>query len=241
MDDYADQRYYGVGTGRFGTPDPSTGVSLGNPASWNKYAYVQGDPVNYYDPEGLQIRGPWYCSPEYTYAECYGYDGTITIGGGGGGGGSTQDGTPAVCGDGISPSQCDALLGYYRFYLLAPTPSALDALLSAVGKITSGVAGAIIVAIFNPTPMGNGSFPSVEWVEANCKKVGEPVIVPSTNYPGGRSVEQEYECPDGMHYTTHSLFTKSGIPKEKHLRPGRPKYGPKKGRLGYEGADGGGD
>ena len=26
---------------------------LADPGSWNRYAYVQGDPVNFYDPEGL--------------------------------------------------------------------------------------------------------------------------------------------------------------------------------------------
>src|SRR5205823_5092153 len=44
--DYADQRYYGVGTGRFGTPDPgSSGSGAGDPGSWNRYAYVGGDPI----------------------------------------------------------------------------------------------------------------------------------------------------------------------------------------------------
>jgi hypothetical protein len=143
----------------------------------------------------------------------------------------------------LSPSQflSSAVAQEYMAYLLAPTPTALETWLRTLGRTLPGALGTIITVLLNPTPMGNGSFPSVEWVEANCKKVGEPVIVPSTNYPGGRSVEQEYECPDGMHYTTHSLFTKGGIPKEKHLRPGSPKYGPKKGRLGYEGADGGGN
>jgi RHS repeat-associated protein len=45
--DYADQRYYSPGTGRFLTADPyiaSGGPS--DPQSWNRYAYVAGDPVN---------------------------------------------------------------------------------------------------------------------------------------------------------------------------------------------------
>ena len=50
--DYAGQRYYGVGTGRFNTADPSTGSSAAAPGSWNRYAYVQGDPINRYDPRG---------------------------------------------------------------------------------------------------------------------------------------------------------------------------------------------
>ncbi len=49
--DYADQRYYASTFGRFVTPDPykaSGGPS--DPGSWNRYVYVTGDPVNYYDP-----------------------------------------------------------------------------------------------------------------------------------------------------------------------------------------------
>lgn len=37
------------------TPDPSTGSNAGDPGSWNKYAYVQGDPVNFTDRQGLFI------------------------------------------------------------------------------------------------------------------------------------------------------------------------------------------
>jgi hypothetical protein len=48
------QRYYSPGSGRFMTSDPyvaSGGVS--SPGSWNRYAYVDGDPVNWMDPRGL--------------------------------------------------------------------------------------------------------------------------------------------------------------------------------------------
>jgi RHS repeat-associated protein len=49
--DYADQRYHQSGVGRFMTPDPSSGsVSAADPGSWNRYAYVGGDPVNRVDP-----------------------------------------------------------------------------------------------------------------------------------------------------------------------------------------------
>ncbi len=51
--DYADQRYYGVGTGRYWTVDPAgTRVKLGNPMSWNHYAYTLADPINFHDPVG---------------------------------------------------------------------------------------------------------------------------------------------------------------------------------------------
>jgi RHS repeat-associated protein len=53
--DYAGQRYYSNVTGRFLTPDPG-GLSTADPkdpGSWNRYAYVGGDPVNFRDPQGL--------------------------------------------------------------------------------------------------------------------------------------------------------------------------------------------
>ena len=52
--DYADQRYYSPGTGRFMTSDPYLASGgAGSPSSWNRFAYVEGDPVNFVDPRGL--------------------------------------------------------------------------------------------------------------------------------------------------------------------------------------------
>jgi RHS repeat-associated protein len=54
--DYADQRYYASNWGRFMSPDPyraSGGPS--DPGSWNRYSYVEGDPVNFGDPRGTTI------------------------------------------------------------------------------------------------------------------------------------------------------------------------------------------
>jgi len=53
--DYADQRYYASAYGRFNTVDPGRSVRLRNPGSWNRYAYVGGDPINHSDPRGLCI------------------------------------------------------------------------------------------------------------------------------------------------------------------------------------------
>jgi RHS repeat-associated protein len=57
--DYADQREYAVGSGKFMTPDPyMASGGVGDPGSWNRYAYVQGDPVNRFDPSGLLQADP---------------------------------------------------------------------------------------------------------------------------------------------------------------------------------------
>ena len=54
--DYADQRYEQPGMGRFMSPDPYGGSASGDdPGSWNRYAYVGGDPVNNTDPTGLLL------------------------------------------------------------------------------------------------------------------------------------------------------------------------------------------
>ena len=52
--DYAMQRYYSGSTGAFWTPDPG-GIKTANPKnpnSWNRYVYVNGDPINHTDRGG---------------------------------------------------------------------------------------------------------------------------------------------------------------------------------------------
>jgi RHS repeat-associated protein len=53
--DYAEQRYYDGGKGRFWSPDPGglATADRSNPTSWNRYGYVGGDPVNFQDSHGL--------------------------------------------------------------------------------------------------------------------------------------------------------------------------------------------
>ena len=57
--DYADQRYYGSGTGRFWSADPAgkKAADASNPTSWNRYAYAHGDPINLMDPNGTAPCG----------------------------------------------------------------------------------------------------------------------------------------------------------------------------------------
>jgi RHS repeat-associated protein len=51
--DYADQRWYGQGTGRLISPDGFLGSGvLDNPATLNRYGYVLGDPANLVDVDG---------------------------------------------------------------------------------------------------------------------------------------------------------------------------------------------
>jgi RHS repeat-associated protein len=62
--DYAEQRYYNSNVGAFWSPDPG-GIRTANPAdptSWNRYAYVSGDPVNFIDPGGGLRCNPEVCS-----------------------------------------------------------------------------------------------------------------------------------------------------------------------------------
>ncbi len=49
-----DQRMYASSYGRFNTADPmKSSGTVNDPGSWNRYAYVQGDPVSSSDPAGL--------------------------------------------------------------------------------------------------------------------------------------------------------------------------------------------
>ncbi len=52
--DYANQRYYSSVYGRFTSVDRyRLGTRPESPGSWNRYAYVMGDPVNSTDPSGM--------------------------------------------------------------------------------------------------------------------------------------------------------------------------------------------
>lgn len=57
--DYAVNRQYSQGVGRFGSADPYQASSyLVNPQSWNRYSYVENDPIHNVDPSGLFARVP---------------------------------------------------------------------------------------------------------------------------------------------------------------------------------------
>ena len=50
-------RYYSSGLGRFMAPDPSgKEIDILNPQSWNGYSYVLNNPIQFFDPDGLETR-----------------------------------------------------------------------------------------------------------------------------------------------------------------------------------------
>ena len=55
--DYMHARHYNPLWGRFFSPDPVLGNLL-QPQSWNRYAYVLNNPMNFIDPSGLAERKP---------------------------------------------------------------------------------------------------------------------------------------------------------------------------------------
>jgi RHS repeat-associated protein len=57
--DYAVNRQYSQSVGRFGSADPYQASGyLVNPQSWNRYSYVENDPIHNVDPLGLFARYP---------------------------------------------------------------------------------------------------------------------------------------------------------------------------------------
>lgn len=86
--DYAMNRHYSSTLGRFLSPDPTNGgASLADPRSLNRYTYGRGDPINRYDPSGLD---------DYAPGDDCGDDCTDPPQSGGGGGGEPVDPTPPI-------------------------------------------------------------------------------------------------------------------------------------------------
>jgi uncharacterized protein RhaS with RHS repeats len=57
-------RYYSSSLGRFTSPDPYGGSAIpATPQSWNRYTYVNNDPVNKKDPSGLNFALSLDCMP----------------------------------------------------------------------------------------------------------------------------------------------------------------------------------
>jgi len=55
--DYFGIRYYSFGLGRFLSPDSiANDWELGNPQTWNRYAYARNNPLIYVDPDGAKVE-----------------------------------------------------------------------------------------------------------------------------------------------------------------------------------------
>src|ERR1700694_2709874 len=99
--DYARNRYYSSIQGRFMTPDPyRNSAGPADPGSWNRYAYVNNDPVNYLDPPGLNSYAPIEWERCFETGGCAPYWSAPFFGHGGGGSG----GLPPGDGGGGPPS-----------------------------------------------------------------------------------------------------------------------------------------
>jgi RHS repeat-associated protein len=223
--DYADQRYYTSNFGRFWSVDPAGlgAAHPNNPISWNHYAYAAGDPVNFYDPVGQDFEED-YCGGDA--------EDPCPADGDAGGGNVWQSTSCSLNDDGTVNCITVATVSDTAppSLALVRTPPGIIQIIEEVLDVPGLFIGGFFSLFLGSTSAtdtisGNPSYYSPEYIEANCTQVGLPVKVPSTNYPGGLSIEQEYICPDGNSYTIHILTTKSGIQKEKHSRPGKPKYG----------------
>ncbi len=137
-------RRYNRWHSRFDQPDPYDGsYSLADPQSFNRYAYVQNDPVNFVDPTGLDfcwgetlISDPWNVTP-LAGMEAWRCSSTRSGGSGGGGGGDGRGG--GIGGGGVgsqNPTPVDVSK-------LGPPPPTCDEKLAAIfggpGSVVSTV------------------------------------------------------------------------------------------------------
>ena len=94
--DYARNRYYAPTAGRFLTADPyMASGGAANPGSWNRYAYVEGDPINFVDPPGL-----FRCHSDQGHV-CFSTTVTTSSDTSGGGNGGSTGGGGIGSGDGM--------------------------------------------------------------------------------------------------------------------------------------------
>ena len=141
--DYADQRYYDRGSGRFLTADPGglNTPDATDPGTWNQYAYVQGDPINHADPSGMcTIAGVIYRDgyppcPDHTPATV---NGSFPQGSFGGGTGAPK--TPLrLDPEPLTQSQMKAMISTLRRFVTTGVESDCDALADYVDGVAEGL------------------------------------------------------------------------------------------------------
>jgi RHS repeat-associated protein len=66
--DYFGRRYFGSSVGRFISPDSiANDWELGNPQTWNRYAYARNNPLIYTDPDGAAVE--LLCTGNFCHAQ----------------------------------------------------------------------------------------------------------------------------------------------------------------------------
>jgi hypothetical protein len=116
----ADQRFYASGYGRFTSPDPyQASGGPASPASWNRYSYTRGDPINRTDRKGL---ADWEVTVEeqicgtYSYdAACEGNSGAGTSRSDGGSGSGDDHAGAGGGGDGFDQLNTDLMFEAHAF------------------------------------------------------------------------------------------------------------------------------
>jgi RHS repeat-associated protein len=204
--DYADQRYYGPGTGRFLTTDPyeaSGGVE--DPGSWNRYSYVQGDPVNYYDPEGLYGRCPAGTTTGPDGKSCVGAMVEYSF--------EDDDGSAPRGGSASQPGKGEL-----------PTGGGGEAPASVCPGGAAPVNG--VCSAMPPVQSGNALYCGYTFV-GYVTDPNHPTMCPS---PEPRPVPQNGSCPAGFALITTIGSSVSGTPTQSKCVP-EPKAGPTCGKV----------
>jgi RHS repeat-associated protein len=154
--DYAEQRYYNNGTGRFWSVDPG-GIKAADrttPFSWNRYLYGLADPVNSFDPTGriaCDPNGDDGCYSNDNGDDCDGGDVCVDDSDGGGDGqwvydtGAIVNGTLtfSVTGTGTSSSSDTTTTIWSASFTWG-----LTELGAGIGEMLGGLGGAFSGAIF---------------------------------------------------------------------------------------------
>jgi RHS repeat-associated protein len=123
-------RAYDPNAARFNRPDPlgMKGVVMGDPGSWNRFAYAGGDPVNFVDPQGTNRFFPsdvCYFNEFFMAMVCFDWPG----GGGSGNALTNPDTDPA------DSSSTDVVLGNETFHSVVKSGAKYNIVKSRLGTI----------------------------------------------------------------------------------------------------------
>jgi RHS repeat-associated protein len=200
-------RGYDSYAGRWSKPDPlgMKAAVLTNPITWNRYAYANGDPVNFVDPAGtnaMSPENPGYCPPEMAFCGSGFWDPTGTAGGGGGG--SPTGSLGAVL---------DALTQYYQGLGYSVLPGAVALPAGGIGITIcagSGICEVIAIGVGAGAAIW-GTWELGKWIGGQIWRRGQRDPAQVRNLPRSVPVTQdpEEDCtppdpdqkgPSGMTY-----------------------------------------